>query len=53
MFIFVVCGNVSLVGGLFYICMVFAFLVRMPMFMVHCLIEAWWIRGSSCFSWVV
>jgi len=34
MFIFV-CGNNSLVGGLFYVCMVFAFLVKMPMFMVH------------------
>jgi len=24
-----------LVGGLFYVCMVFAFLVRMPIFIVH------------------
>ena len=29
------CGNDSLVGGLFYVCMVFAFLVKMPMFIVH------------------
>nr|QXT44318.1 NADH dehydrogenase subunit 4 [Astalotermes sp. A JRA-2021a] len=28
-------GNLSLVGGLFYVCMIFAFLVKMPMFMVH------------------
>jgi NADH-ubiquinone oxidoreductase chain 4 len=29
------CGNGSFVGGLFYVCMVFAFLVRMPMFIVR------------------
>nr|QXT44006.1 NADH dehydrogenase subunit 4 [Astratotermes hilarus]QXT44019.1 NADH dehydrogenase subunit 4 [Astratotermes hilarus] len=28
-------GSTSLVGGLFYVCMIFAFLVSMPMFMVH------------------
>nr|QXT44201.1 NADH dehydrogenase subunit 4 [Anenteotermes sp. A JRA-2021a] len=28
-------GDSSLVGGLFYVCMIFAFLVSMPMFMVH------------------
>jgi NADH-ubiquinone oxidoreductase chain 4 len=33
--LFLLCGNGSLVGGLFYFCMVFAFSVRMPMFMVH------------------
>nr|QXI86599.1 NADH dehydrogenase subunit 4 [Astalotermes sp. D JRA-2021a] len=32
---YLLCGNSSLVGGLFYVCMVFAFLVSMPMFMVH------------------
>ena len=26
---------IELVGGLFYVCIVFAFLVRMPTFMVH------------------
>jgi NADH-ubiquinone oxidoreductase chain 4 len=30
--LFFLCGNDYLVGGLFYVCMVFAFLVRMPMF---------------------
>ena len=33
--LFLLCVNSSLVGGLFYVCMVFAVLVRMPMFMVH------------------
>ena len=33
--LFLLIGNCSLVGALFYICMVFAFLVRMPMFIVH------------------
>jgi len=33
--LFFLCGDNSLVGGLFYVCMVFAFLVRMPTFMVH------------------
>nr|QZK21709.1 NADH dehydrogenase subunit 4 [Amitermes sp. QLD_009] len=33
--LFLLGGNDSLVGGLFYVCMVFAFLVSMPMFMVH------------------
>ena len=28
-------NNKLLVGGLFYLCIVFAFLVRMPIFMVH------------------
>jgi hypothetical protein len=28
-------GNISLVGGLFYVCMFFAFLVRMPIFIVR------------------
>nr|WES82265.1 NADH dehydrogenase subunit 4 [Amitermes sp.] len=32
---FLLGGSDSLVGGLFYVCMVFAFLVSMPMFMVH------------------
>jgi len=35
MCLFLLYGNNSLVGGLFYVCMIFAFLVRMPMFMVH------------------
>jgi hypothetical protein len=29
--LYLLCGNSSLVGGLFYVCMIFAFLVRMPM----------------------
>jgi NADH-ubiquinone oxidoreductase chain 4 len=33
--LYLLCGNNSLVGGLFYVCMVFDFLVRMPMVMVH------------------
>ena len=33
--LFLLGSNDSLVGGLFYVCMVFAFLVRMPIFMVH------------------
>ena len=33
--LFLLCGGNSLVGGLFYVCIVFAFLVRMPMFIVH------------------
>ena len=33
--LFLLNGNGSLVGGLFYICIVFAFLVRMPIFIVH------------------
>jgi NADH-ubiquinone oxidoreductase chain 4 len=33
--LFLLSGNNSLVGSLFYICMVFAFLVRMPMLMIH------------------
>lgn len=33
--LFLLGGDDSLVGGLFYVCMVFAFLVRMPMFIVH------------------
>ena len=33
--LFLLSGNKSLVGGFFYICMVFAFLVRIPMFIVH------------------
>nr|QXT44461.1 NADH dehydrogenase subunit 4 [Apicotermitinae gen. H sp. CMRT160] len=32
---YLLCGNNSLAGGLFYVCMIFAFLVKMPMFMVH------------------
>jgi NADH-ubiquinone oxidoreductase chain 4 len=28
-------SSTSLVGGLFYVCIIFAFLVKMPMFMVH------------------
>ena len=33
--LFLLCGDSSLVGGLFYVCMVFAFLVKMSMFMAH------------------
>lgn len=33
--LFLLGGSDSLVGGLFYVCLVFAFLVRMPIFMVH------------------
>jgi NADH-ubiquinone oxidoreductase chain 4 len=33
--LYLLCGNSSLFRGLFYVSMVFAFLVRMPMFMVH------------------
>jgi len=33
--LFMLCGSSSLAGGLFYVCMTFAFLVRIPMFMVH------------------
>nr|AIY61758.1 NADH dehydrogenase subunit 4 [Synacanthotermes sp. TB-2014] len=33
--LFLLCGCVLSGGGLFYVCMVFAFLVSMPMFMVH------------------
>jgi hypothetical protein len=33
--LYLLCGNSSLVGGLFYVCMIFAFLVRMPIFIVH------------------
>nr|YP_009350268.1 NADH dehydrogenase subunit 4 [Apilitermes longiceps]AQP26718.1 NADH dehydrogenase subunit 4 [Apilitermes longiceps] len=33
--LFMLCGDNLLFGGLFYVCMIFAFLVSMPMFMVH------------------
>nr|AQP26679.1 NADH dehydrogenase subunit 4 [Microtermes sp. RDCT089]AQP28332.1 NADH dehydrogenase subunit 4 [Microtermes sp. RDCT048]AQP30083.1 NADH dehydrogenase subunit 4 [Microtermes sp. RDCT148] len=33
--LFLLCSSDFLSGGLFYVCMVFAFLVSMPMFMVH------------------
>ena len=33
--LFLLCGGNSLAGGLFYVCIVLAFLVRMPIFMVH------------------
>nr|YP_009350723.1 NADH dehydrogenase subunit 4 [Silvestritermes heyeri]AQP27649.1 NADH dehydrogenase subunit 4 [Silvestritermes heyeri] len=33
--LFLLSGDGLLVGGLFYVCMIFAFLVKMPMFMVH------------------
>jgi NADH-ubiquinone oxidoreductase chain 4 len=32
---YLLCCNGSLVGGLFYVCMVFAFMVRMPIFIVR------------------
>jgi NADH-ubiquinone oxidoreductase chain 4 len=33
--LFILCGNNSLVGGLFYVCIIFAFLFRIPIFMVY------------------
>jgi len=33
--LFLLCVDSSLVGGLFYVCTVFAFLVKMPMFVVN------------------
>jgi NADH-ubiquinone oxidoreductase chain 4 len=33
--LFLLCSNNFLVGCLFYVCIVFAFLVKMPMFIVH------------------
>ena len=33
--LFLLCGSDFLSGGLFYVCIIFAFLVRMPMFMVR------------------
>jgi len=33
--LFLLCGDNSLVGGLFCVCMVFVFLVKIPMFMVN------------------
>jgi NADH-ubiquinone oxidoreductase chain 4 len=33
--LFLLCGDSSLIGGLFYVCIVFTFLVKMPMFVVH------------------
>ena len=33
--LFFLCGDNSLVGGLYYVCMVFALLVKTPMFMIH------------------
>jgi len=33
--LFLLCGDGFLVGGLFYVCIFFAFLVKIPMFMVH------------------
>jgi hypothetical protein len=35
MCLFLLSGDNSLVGGLFYVCMIFAFLVRIPIFIVH------------------
>jgi hypothetical protein len=35
LYLFLLLGNSSLVGNLFYVCVVFAFLVKIPMFMVH------------------
>jgi NADH-ubiquinone oxidoreductase chain 4 len=42
--LFLFCVNNPLVGGLFYVCTVFAFFVKMPMFMVHlcCCCCCWW-----------
>ena len=36
--LFSLCSNNSLIGGLYYVCIVFAFSVKMPMFMVHFLL---------------
>jgi NADH-ubiquinone oxidoreductase chain 4 len=33
--LFMLCGSSSLASGLFFVCISFAFLVKMPMFMVH------------------
>ena len=33
--LFLLCGDSFLFGGFFYVCIVFAFLVRMPIFIVH------------------
>jgi len=33
--LFTLSGSEHMVGGLFYLCIVFAFLVKMPMFIVH------------------
>jgi NADH:ubiquinone oxidoreductase subunit 4 (chain M) len=33
--LFLLCGNDFLSGGLFYVCINFACLVKMPIFMVH------------------
>ena len=33
--LFLLCGDNSLVGGLFYVCMVFPFLVKIPICIVH------------------
>jgi NADH-ubiquinone oxidoreductase chain 4 len=33
--LFLLSGDNSLVSGLFYVCIVFAFLVRIPIFIVH------------------
>ena len=33
--LFLLSGNSSLVGGLFYVCMIFVFLIRIPIFIVH------------------
>ena len=63
--LFSLCGNNSLVGGLYYVCIVYAFSVKLPMFMVHLLLAhveahisgslilAWCVWSSSCFSCVV
>jgi NADH-ubiquinone oxidoreductase chain 4 len=32
---YLLCGNASLVGGLFYVCIIFAFLVRISVFIDH------------------
>jgi NADH-ubiquinone oxidoreductase chain 4 len=33
--LFLLCGNNSLTGDIFYVCIVFAFLFKIPAFMVH------------------
>ena len=33
--LFILCGNYSLSGGLFHVCVIFALLVKMPIFIVH------------------
>ena len=64
--VFLLCNNSSWVGSMFYFCIVFAFLVKMPIFIFHlwlpclwfyhfgwCVIEDGWLWPSSCFSHII